>query len=175
MGSSPTSGSVLTAWSLLGILSLPLSLPSPPCALSLSQNKLKKNLQKDAAVPSGPNQEPLENPQTRGVGPFQDHILLFELPTLGFNELLIFKKVLREQVTKGNRTKKQDPGLIPVPRDNPLPPVPVFPPTAEKQRCGPQGPPDKNQGRLLAGREDSILWPPTLRRSAYASLWPNLP
>ena len=43
---SPTSGSVLTAWSLLGILSLPLSLcPSPARArslslsLSLSQNK----------------------------------------------------------------------------------------------------------------------------------------
>ena len=40
---SPASGSVLTAWSLLGILSLPCSLPLP-CflSLSLSQNKLKK-------------------------------------------------------------------------------------------------------------------------------------
>ena len=35
--SEPTSGSVLTVQSLLGILSLPLSLcPSPACSLSLS-------------------------------------------------------------------------------------------------------------------------------------------
>ena len=48
MGSGPTSGSVLTVWSLFGILSLPLSLcPSPThvlsfplsLSLSLSQNK----------------------------------------------------------------------------------------------------------------------------------------
>ena len=40
--SSPTSGSVLTAWSLLGTLSLSLSLSAPPPSLfffSLSQNK----------------------------------------------------------------------------------------------------------------------------------------
>ena len=38
--SSPTSGSALTAWSLLGILFLPLSLPLHcVCSLSLSQNK----------------------------------------------------------------------------------------------------------------------------------------
>ena len=37
MGSSPASGSVLPAWSLLGILCLPLSLrPSPARAVSLS-------------------------------------------------------------------------------------------------------------------------------------------
>ena len=36
--SSPASGFVLTAWSLLAILSLPLSL-SLPCLFSLSQNK----------------------------------------------------------------------------------------------------------------------------------------
>ena len=38
VGSGPTSGSVLTAgaWSLLRILCLPLSLPLPTCALSLS-------------------------------------------------------------------------------------------------------------------------------------------
>ena len=38
--SCPTSGSVLTAWSLLGILDLPLSLPLPhslACTLSLSK------------------------------------------------------------------------------------------------------------------------------------------
>ena len=43
VGSSPTLGSELTAWSLLGILSLPFSLPLPlSCCLRLSQNKLKK-------------------------------------------------------------------------------------------------------------------------------------
>ena len=41
VSSSHTSGSVLTAQNLLGILSLPLSLPLPACklSLSLSQNK----------------------------------------------------------------------------------------------------------------------------------------
>ena len=40
MRSSPASGSALTAWSLLGILSLPLSpCPSPTHALSLSLSK----------------------------------------------------------------------------------------------------------------------------------------
>ena len=44
VSSSPTSGSALTAWNLLGILSLPLSLSAPPLlththSLSLSQNK----------------------------------------------------------------------------------------------------------------------------------------
>ena len=47
MGSSPMSVSVLTAQSLLGILSLPLSLPLP-CSLSLSLslkiNKLKNKI-----------------------------------------------------------------------------------------------------------------------------------
>ena len=51
MGSSPASGSVLTAWSLLEILSLSLSLSlspsaplSHPCALALSlQKKINKN------------------------------------------------------------------------------------------------------------------------------------
>ena len=35
VGSSPASGSVLTAWSLLPILCLPLSLPLPQCSVSL--------------------------------------------------------------------------------------------------------------------------------------------
>ena len=41
---SPTSGSALTVWSLLGILSLPLSPLPHLCSLSLSKeiNKLKK-------------------------------------------------------------------------------------------------------------------------------------
>ena len=42
VGSSPTSGSVLTVWSLLGILSFSLCVPhsrSPSLSLSLSQNK----------------------------------------------------------------------------------------------------------------------------------------
>ena len=40
MGSSPAPGSVLTARSLLGIVSLPLFLcPSPACVCSLSLNK----------------------------------------------------------------------------------------------------------------------------------------
>ena len=40
LGSSPTSGSVLRAWSLLGILSPPLShLLLPSHSLSLTQNK----------------------------------------------------------------------------------------------------------------------------------------
>ena len=40
----PWSGSALTVWSLLGIFSLPLSLPLPGlCSLSLKINKLKKN------------------------------------------------------------------------------------------------------------------------------------
>ena len=44
--SSPTWDSVLTAWSLLGILSLPLSLcQSSNCALSLSQ--INKHLEKE--------------------------------------------------------------------------------------------------------------------------------
>ena len=38
MGSSPTLGSAQTAWNLLGIISLPLSLPLP-CALFILQNK----------------------------------------------------------------------------------------------------------------------------------------
>ena len=41
MSSSSTSGSVLTAWSLLGILALPLSSPPPAHILSLKINKLK--------------------------------------------------------------------------------------------------------------------------------------
>ena len=46
MGSSPTLGSVLIAWSLLGILSLSLS-ATPAHALSLSlKNKLKKYFQR---------------------------------------------------------------------------------------------------------------------------------
>ena len=48
VGSNPASGSTLTAWKLLGILSLSLSLPlplSPARALSLSKIK-KKNLNK---------------------------------------------------------------------------------------------------------------------------------
>ena len=36
VSSSPTSGSVLTAWSLLQILCLPLSLPLPAHAFSLA-------------------------------------------------------------------------------------------------------------------------------------------
>ena len=50
MGSSPMSGSVLTAqlraWTLLQILCLPLSLPSPTHALSLSVSKIKINIKK---------------------------------------------------------------------------------------------------------------------------------
>ena len=46
MNSSPTSGPALTAWRLLGILSLPLFAP-PLLALSLSLkiNKLKNKIQ----------------------------------------------------------------------------------------------------------------------------------
>ena len=41
VGLSPASGSMLTVWNLLGILSLPFSLcPSPACSLSLKINKL---------------------------------------------------------------------------------------------------------------------------------------
>ena len=40
MSLSPTSGSELTVWNLLGILSVPVSLcPSPAYTLHLSQNK----------------------------------------------------------------------------------------------------------------------------------------
>ena len=42
VGSSPASGFVLTVLSLIGILSLCLSLPFPPCSLFLKINKLKK-------------------------------------------------------------------------------------------------------------------------------------
>ena len=41
--SSLTLGPMLTAWSLLGVLSLPL-----PLSLSLSQNKLKKFLERES-------------------------------------------------------------------------------------------------------------------------------
>ena len=50
MRSSPTSGSVLTVWSLLGVLSPPLSLPLSHCAPSLSKNKCV-NLKKKTLRP----------------------------------------------------------------------------------------------------------------------------
>ena len=46
--SSPKSGSMLTAWSLLRILSLPLSLPLPPKNKLINfKNKKRKDVMKD--------------------------------------------------------------------------------------------------------------------------------
>ena len=52
MRSSPASGLMLSTQSLLGILSLPLSLPLPQLVLSLSQNKKINRKQKEyLAIP----------------------------------------------------------------------------------------------------------------------------
>ena len=73
VGSSPTSGFVLTAWSLLGILSLSLSLPFPSalCVLTLTQKlalsqeiNIKKKKMRTSKAFTAPGMVPLEE----GVG-----------------------------------------------------------------------------------------------------------
>ena len=74
---SPALGSALTVWSLLEILSLPLSLPLPWLALFLSLSlslslskisKIKKNEIKKTQVKSGGEADNREIPHTKMTG-----------------------------------------------------------------------------------------------------------